>query len=135
MGGLTKTVAPSKSQEFTIHVPSSYDYRFSSARREEIIDVLKRLHLIEQKQNVPVFRTQSKDLKDFTTTERDMKKQINRFPSNDYRAYNEDLFQLATPGLQHQQSSTVIDTMDNIDGNQKIRKAQQEGDGSFQSED
>jgi len=48
---------------------------------------------------VPVFHTQAKDLKDFTTTERDMKKQINRFPSNDYRAYDEDLFQLATPGL------------------------------------
>jgi len=49
IGGLTRTVAPSKSEEFTIHVPSSYDYRFSSARREEIIDVLKRLYLIEQK--------------------------------------------------------------------------------------
>jgi citrate lyase gamma subunit len=44
-----KMPAPSKSQEFTIHVPSSYDYRFSSARRDEIIDVLKKLHLIEQK--------------------------------------------------------------------------------------
>lgn len=64
-----------------------------------------------------------------------MKKQVNRFPSNDYRAYDEDLFQLATPGLQHQQSSKAIDTMDNIEGNQKIRKAQLEGDGSFQSSD
>lgn len=74
IGGLTKTNPPSKSQEFVIHVPSSYDYRFSSTRRDEIIDVLKRLYLIEQKQNVPVFVTTTKDLKGFTTTERDMKK-------------------------------------------------------------
>lgn len=47
--GLTKTVAPSKSIEFTIHVPSQYDYRFLSQRRDEIIDLLKRLHLIEKK--------------------------------------------------------------------------------------
>lgn len=56
-------------------MPSAYDYRFSSTRRDEIIDVLKRLYLIEQKQNVPVFVTTTKDLKGFTTTERDMKKQ------------------------------------------------------------
>jgi len=33
IGGLTKTVPPSKSStEFTIHVPSKYDYRFNTDR-------------------------------------------------------------------------------------------------------
>lgn len=31
-GGVSKTVAPSKGNEFTVHVPSSYDYRFTSTR-------------------------------------------------------------------------------------------------------
>jgi len=64
-----------------------------------------------------------------------MKKQISRFPSNDIRAYEEDLFQLSSPGLKHQQSSNVMDAMENIDGNQQIRKAQQQDDGSMMSED
>ena len=34
IGALTKTVPPSKSLEFTIHVPLEYDYRFSSERRD-----------------------------------------------------------------------------------------------------
>ena len=33
IGGLTKTVPPSRcTTEFTIHVPSSYDYRFSTEK-------------------------------------------------------------------------------------------------------
>ena len=30
IGGLSKTVPPSKAQEFAIHVPTAYYYRFSS---------------------------------------------------------------------------------------------------------
>lgn len=33
IGGITKTVPPSRNaQEFTVHVPNSYDYRFSSEK-------------------------------------------------------------------------------------------------------
>ena len=33
VGGITKTVPPSRcSTEFTVHVPSSYDYRFSTEK-------------------------------------------------------------------------------------------------------
>ena len=42
VGGISKTVPPSRCiTEFTIHVPSSYDYRFSSTKREEILKALK----------------------------------------------------------------------------------------------
>ena len=73
IGGLSKTVPPSKAQEFAIHVPTAYDYRFSSQRRDAIVDLLKRLCLIEQKVNCPVYHITAKDLRDFTTTEKDMK--------------------------------------------------------------
>lgn len=121
-GGITKTVHPSKANEFTVHVPSSYDYRFSSARRDEIVDLLKQLYLIQTKQNCPVFHTQAKDLKDFTTTEKDLKKGVSRFPSDDYRAYEEDLQKTGGPAL-HKQESTVEDQLNNFEANQKIRGA------------
>lgn len=42
VGGMTKTIPPSKNtQEFTVHVPNNYDYRFITERREEIMNVVK----------------------------------------------------------------------------------------------
>ena len=42
IGGITKTVTPSKNTiEFTVHVPSSYDYRFLSEAREEMLKIIK----------------------------------------------------------------------------------------------
>jgi hypothetical protein len=47
---MTKTVPPSKcATEFTVHVPSAYDYRFVSEKREEIMDVLKRVYFFSKK--------------------------------------------------------------------------------------
>jgi hypothetical protein len=89
IGGLTKT--KSKSFEFTVHVPSSYDYRFSSPRRDEILDLIKRLYIIEHGQNCPCFVVDTKDLKAFTTTENDMKKSISRFPTSDLLCPEENL--------------------------------------------
>jgi hypothetical protein len=77
--------------EFTVHVPIAYDYRFESPRRDEIMDLLKRLCIIVNGKNVPVFTVATKDLKDFTTTESDMKKQKSRFPPSEYRNKGEDL--------------------------------------------
>ena len=74
IGGLSKTIPPSKATEFTIHVPSKYDYRFSSARRDQIVDIIKRVYITINNSNCPIFCIQAKDLKDFTTTEKDMKK-------------------------------------------------------------
>lgn len=91
IGGLSKTIPPSKALEFTVHVPSKYDYRFSSPRRDEIIDLLKRLFIITHGKNVSLFTMTTKDLEDFTTTEKDMNKGQTRFPSSEYRNTQEDL--------------------------------------------
>lgn len=93
MGGLTKTVAPSRcTTEFTIHVPSTYDYRFTTEKRDEIVDVLKRVYFVLKQKNLPIFNVTSKDLRDFTTTEKDMNKNQSRFPTPNYRTKDEDLF-------------------------------------------
>ena len=45
-------------------------------RREEILDVLKRCYYIKKQKNVPIFYATSKDLREFPTTEKDMKREI-----------------------------------------------------------
>jgi len=100
IGGISKTVPPSRcTTEFTVHVPSSYDYRFATEKREEILDVLKRCYYIKKQKNVPMFYATSKDLREFTTTEKDMKKEVVRFPTPNYRTTEEDLFD-ASAGAQ-----------------------------------
>lgn len=91
IGALTKTVPPSKSIEFTIHVPLEYDYRFHSQRRDQILEILKKLYIISMKKNCPVYTVITKDLKQFTTTENDKKKNILKFPPSSCRNYEEDL--------------------------------------------
>jgi hypothetical protein len=50
--------------------------------------------LIETKKNCPVYHITFKDLKDFTTTEDDMKKRISKFPTDNYLASSEDLLKI-----------------------------------------
>lgn len=41
LGGVSKSIGSGFKNEFTIHVPTEYDYRFICDRREEVIDILK----------------------------------------------------------------------------------------------
>lgn len=68
------------SSEFTIHVPTEYDYRFDYKNRDHIINILKLLYWIERKENCPVYQIPSKSLKEVTTTESDMKNKHRRDP-------------------------------------------------------
>lgn len=47
-----------------------------------------------KRENMPIYHIPkpTKDLKDYTTTEKDMKKNTNRHPGSDFRALSEDLF-------------------------------------------
>lgn len=93
---MSKTTLGSKG-EFTLHVPKEYDYRFLSEkyfhscaiklfnsyyRRDEIISILKARYCDILQINLPIFGIEKNDLREFTTTERDMKRQISRFPPN-----------------------------------------------------
>ena len=81
INGMTKTVLPSKcTTEFTIHITGEYDYRFLSPRREEIMTLIKKLYIVHKNQNCPIFAVTSKDLKEYTTTEKDFKKGTDRHP-------------------------------------------------------
>jgi len=92
VSALIKCIPPSKSlTEFTVQVQTSYDYRLISPRRDEIIDLIKRLYIVKMNKNVPIYHVKSKDLEVFTTTEKDMEKGENRYPPRDFRVESEDL--------------------------------------------
>jgi len=55
------------------------------------LDVIKRLYIVKMNKNVPIYCVTAKDLKDFTTTEKDMKKGENRYPPREFRVETEDL--------------------------------------------
>lgn len=75
VNGISKTLPPSKSNtEFSIHVSGSYDYRFLSPKRDAIIHMIKQLYAVVNQKNCPIFGIPRKDLKEFTTTEKDFKK-------------------------------------------------------------
>ena len=98
VGGISKTVPPSRCiSEFTINVPSSYDYRFSSAKREEILRAIKTCYAHLVNKNVAFFYVTSKDMRDFTTTEKDMEAGIMRIPTPNYRTHEEDLITEVSP--------------------------------------
>mgnify|MGYP003344266741 CR=1 FL=1 len=58
------------------------------------MEVIKKAFIQIHNKNVPIYGVQSKDLKDFTTTEKDIKKGISRFPLENQRVRSEDLPQL-----------------------------------------
>ena len=71
MGGISTTTVKD-SKEFTIHVPTEYDYRFSTEQKDEIIHTLKVLFLIKTQTNLPIFGIFKTKLDEYTTTEKDM---------------------------------------------------------------
>ena len=89
---MTKTTPlSSNNEEFTIHVPKKYDYRFKTERRQEIMDIIKRAYLAMIGENIEIYYAQTKDLQTFTTTERDSLKGICRFPPKNMQRHDEDL--------------------------------------------
>lgn len=69
-------------------------------RRDEIIEVLKHRYAEKYQANLPIFGIDKSNLKEFTTTEKDMKKGQNRFPPNQFRIRSEDLLREADTGKQ-----------------------------------
>jgi hypothetical protein len=97
ISGVSKTTASNKEMEFAIHVPKTYDYRFVTQKRDDIIHVLKQLYIIKNKDNMPVYHINEKTLKNFVTTETDFKKGTSKIPTMEYRSYDEDLLMSQAP--------------------------------------
>ena len=122
LSGISKALL-GKDTEFTIHVLSEYDYRFHSEKREDIIAILKQRFLDLNRANLPIFGINKNNLRDFTTTEKDMKKQSSRYPPDEYRIKEEDLLEedQSTIGEQPQ---TWQASDDNYNENLELRSKQ-----------
>lgn len=101
-------------------------------RREEILDVIKRCYYIKKQKNVPMFYATSKDLREFTTTEKDMKREISKFPTPNYRTNEEDLFDESgsaqaspTPSAMNSSMNTDTGMFDNRETGEAELAAQQ----------
>lgn len=101
-------------------------------RREEILDVIKRCYYIKKQKNVPMFYATSKDLREFTTTEKDMKREISKFPTPNYRTHEEDLFDESgsaqaspTPSAMNSSMNTDTGMFDNRETGEAELAAQQ----------
>ncbi len=90
IGGLSKSLSK-KSNEFVIHVPEQYDYRYQSEHRDEIIQSLKMAYISLMKTNLPIYGIDAKDLKSFTTTEKDKIKGKSRIPSDKFLMETEEV--------------------------------------------
>jgi hypothetical protein len=63
-----------------------------------VIEILKLRYLDLRKQNLPIFGISKPNLRDYTTTEKDMKRGQSRMPSPSLRMKDEDLLKdIASP--------------------------------------
>ena len=67
--------------EFVIHVPSEYDYRYQATEnRQAILETLLEAYYKNNLKQMPFFFKEDFTLMAYTTTENDVKKNINRMP-------------------------------------------------------
>jgi len=84
--------------------------------------------------NLPIFGIDKKDLRDFTTTEKDMKRMTSRFPPAQYRMRGEDLIRpltmvnsggtSKTAAQSEIEDNTFEQQMDDLQTNVEIRNKQ-----------
>ena len=87
--GLTKSISENQG-EFVLHVEGSYDYRYRSEYRNEIITIMKASYMTVCKKDLPIYGVKPKTLKDFTTSQNDVKKGVCRIPLELARLKEED---------------------------------------------
>jgi len=106
-------------------VNREYDYRFMSDKREEIINILKHNFAERNGINLPIFGVQSANLSEFTTTEKDAKRGVSKFPPVQYRLREEDVLresdtQMIKAEVVDQQAISTV--MDDYHENLKLRE-------------
>lgn len=75
--GVTKS---KHSDEFIIHCPAEYDYRFSSERKDQIVNVMAKAAKALNGKTLYIWETQELNLKDLATTKGDRKKGLSKIP-------------------------------------------------------
>jgi hypothetical protein len=82
--------------------------------------------------NLPIFGIEKKDLKDFTTTEKDMNKGQNRFPPTQMRLKGEDLLKETVEVAKNDVIDTTF-TVDNYNEQVELRNMQYQESKKFEN--
>ena len=91
IGGLI--VSEKNPKEVILHIPSEYDYRYIlDSERDTFIELLKLQFISRCPRGRLKFFQVPGALKEFTTTEKDMKYNINRVPGDDSRLRDSEVF-------------------------------------------
>ena len=122
-----------ESTEFVIHVPSEYDYRYSSQNKEEIIEIIKTSYFNISKKMLPMYEVPSKTLNEYVTNKDDKKKSIFKIPDEKFRMKMENLSlsEEALPNLEVKSQSLfkkMKENSNNLDCFKVIKKI---GKGNF----
>lgn len=98
------------------------------------MEVIKRAYIKIFNKNLPIYGVTSKDLRDFTTTEKDLKKSVSRFPLPEMRLNDEDLLKV-TPAEQvtAKMSEVVLDEKEDFATQQSRRQQQLASESSMTS--
>lgn len=77
--GITKSLHIN-SREVVLHFFGNHDVRIKSDERDKLIFALKIAYTTKAKRNLSIYGIKSKDLHEFTTTEKDLERGISRIP-------------------------------------------------------
>jgi hypothetical protein len=77
--------------EFTLHIKDGHDYRFVSERRSEIIEILKHRYSDITGKNLPIFGIAREGTAIVTVIEKEFKKGIVKFPTENHRIWEENV--------------------------------------------
>jgi len=94
-----------------------------SEYRDEIMNVIKRCYIKIHNKNLPIYAVPTKDLRDYTTTEKDFKKNVSKHPLDSHRITDEDLLK-ETPVEKMTRAYSELSTADDFDEKVKIRGKQ-----------
>ena len=86
-------------------------------RRDKIFDVLKLGYASKTKQNLPIYGIRNKDLREFTTNDKDVTKGISRIPLQLARIYEEDIIEESSSS---EQSVLLMEPLEILDNYTKI---------------
>ena len=88
--GLTKSTSPDN-YSFVVHVKDEYDYKFKSARRDEIFDAIKVCYFNTMNKNLPIYGV-STSLDRYITSKKESKNGITKVPPSKFQLIEEDVF-------------------------------------------
>ena len=87
------------------------------------MNVIKRCYIKIHNKNLPIYAVPNKDLRDYTTTEKDLKKGVSKHPLDSQRIFDEDLLK-ETPADQMTRAFSEVSTADDFDEKIQIRGKQ-----------